>query len=618
MHHHSFPRTLLFFVFAILVGGNTSLMAQTTIFAEGFEGGNALTNRGFWTLDDGFEPNPNKGWWIVNSGFGDQLTHNGTNKAYCAGLGFEGTESDPVYPADYWANMMQTNIDLTGYTSATLTFWYKLKIPVDDYLDTFAIFANKDDLSEWSVFDVADRDGTIDNWTQRVVRLDDYVGGLCNLRFEFISDVSNDACTNPEECNEPFIYPADFEGIYIDDIVVTGENNSYRPDYNQDGITDLVFQHTNGALAVWNIDPNVVGSNALFTTNHGSITTNDIFTSTNIVVSGGVTNRFVTVERRVSTNNQGLVTVNPSSFGTNNLRGAAAIVTSQGKPPTAAWKLVGHSDFDTNGISDLLFQNINGALAVWYMTNAAATTINSIVYQVTNRSSVVRWTNITSSLSTNVTRSSTNLISTTNNVTVQNTAPATLQKLVFLKSASLRPVGLNWQLCTITDLNNDGKRDFIFQHTDGRIAFWYMNGTNLIGSGQIRHGATFLKVDKLVGVIDMNSDGQKDLVTQKSTGSIAVWNLSGIDYVPVSRAIPNHPDSGVTLSKDWRVMQVTDYNDDRQVDFVVQHTDGQIAIWFMGDFLLPGTGKNVTGIIGKQILRNGAKIPTGWRIVGPK
>ncbi len=80
-------------------------------------------------------------------------------------------------------------------------------------------------------------------------------------------------------------------------------------DFNEDGITDLVFQHTDSTVAIWYMDGETLVSPTL---------------------------------------------TDPSS-------------------PGEGWKVSAAADFNGDGKSDLLFQNTNGDLAVWYMDGVSLT-----------------------------------------------------------------------------------------------------------------------------------------------------------------------------------------------------------------------------------------------------
>jgi hypothetical protein len=89
-----------------------------TVLHEGFEG----SFPGSWTLFDGFATSVY--WDDVSSSFGGEGAHGGVRKAYCAGIGHGGTTSSPTYPS-YFASSMARTVDLSGFRTAKLSFWYK-------------------------------------------------------------------------------------------------------------------------------------------------------------------------------------------------------------------------------------------------------------------------------------------------------------------------------------------------------------------------------------------------------------------------------------------------------------------------------------------------------------
>jgi len=163
--------------------------AATTNFVEGFEAG--LTN---WVVGDANPAGTAAYWGPVDSAFGGESAHGGSGKAYCAATGFSGSTATPAYRDSMTAYLSRT-IDLTGYTNATLSFWSKIPSIETEY-DFARVFIDTTEV--WST----DRPQTA--WTNVLLSLESYVGGVRNLKFEFFSD---ETVTN--------------EGWYLDDIILT-------------------------------------------------------------------------------------------------------------------------------------------------------------------------------------------------------------------------------------------------------------------------------------------------------------------------------------------------------------------------------------------------------------
>jgi hypothetical protein len=175
--------------------------AQQTIFSDGFEGGTNLTVNGWVAADNNIE-GPPAYWGVVDSAFGGTGTHGGSNKVYCAAIGYYSLLG-PCCP-NYRENMAATlsrTIDLTGYTNATLSFWHRLPGIEGDEFDYVQVLI--DNTIVWT------KDLPVSTWTKVTLSLEAFIGGSHNVQFLFISD---------DTIQE--------EGWYLDDILIT---DAYTP-----------------------------------------------------------------------------------------------------------------------------------------------------------------------------------------------------------------------------------------------------------------------------------------------------------------------------------------------------------------------------------------------------
>jgi hypothetical protein len=166
------------------------LGAQIVVLSEDFEG----TFPGGWTVADDDPFGTSAYWGAADSAFGGEGAHSGTRKAYCAGSGFGGTTANPVYQSDMTASMSRS-INLGGFSAVTLTFWFKIPSLETD-VDLVRVLI--DNTAVWTTNDI------VGAWTQASINLNNFVGGVRTLKFEFVSDAS-----------------LQFEGWYVDDILVT-------------------------------------------------------------------------------------------------------------------------------------------------------------------------------------------------------------------------------------------------------------------------------------------------------------------------------------------------------------------------------------------------------------
>lgn len=168
----------------------------------------------------------------------------------------------------------------------------------------------------------------------------------------------------------------------------------------------------------------------------------------------------------------------------------------------------------------------------------------------------------------------------------------------FLQPNNVGDVG--YRVVGMGDFNRDGKEDILFQHTDGTLAVWYMNGTSLASASYLDPRNTGDKNWRVVCAGDLNADGKPDLILQHTDGSPAVWYMDGIKLNSGALFSPRSPGDAR-----WRVVGLGDFNADNRQDLVFQHDDGTLAVWFLN-------GATLT----QSSLFSATSPGAGWRAVG--
>ena len=197
-------------------------------------------------------------------------------------------------------------------------------------------------------------------------------------------------------------------------------------------------------------------------------------------------------------------------------------------------------DFNTDGFADIQWHNDNGQVAIWEMNG-------------------------------------TNQVAGGSQILASNPGPS-------------------WTEAGSGDFNGDGHADILWQNTNGQIALWNMNGTNIIGGGVLSSnpGPSW----KAVGTGDFNADGAADILFQNTNGQAAVWEIDG-DAIIGGGAVSPNPGPG------WTAVGTGDFNGDGHSDILWQNaSSGQTAIWEM----------NGTSIIGGGTL--GINAGPGWKAIG--
>lgn len=186
-------------------------------------------------------------------------------------------------------------------------------------------------------------------------------------------------------------------------------------------------------------------------------------------------------------------------------------------------------DFDGNGFPDIVFQDGAGQLASWYMVNS-------------------------------------DLIS-----------------AGFLEPSSVDE--LNWKIAGSGDFDQDGREDLIFQHRDGALVFWLMNGRRLKSMASLATGASESLQWRVVGTGDFDRDGKIDLLVRSDSGRLGIWFISS--FTVISSSLLN---LGNPIDPSWSVVGCGDFNEDGNLDVVFQHMDGTLAVWYLRSTTTISTG----------------------------
>jgi hypothetical protein len=189
----------IFLFLIILISSSYFAFPQTTLLSETFEG--AFPSANGWTIGDANSSGTSAYWKDVDSLFGGEGTYAGSWKGYCAGTGYAGTTANPTYQ-NYMSAYMSKNINLSAYSAASLTFYYKIPSIEGGSYDKLRVYIDSTIIWERSTAQTA--------WSQVSLSLNSYIGASRTLKFEFYSDSSGVA-----------------EGAYLDNILVTASGAAF-------------------------------------------------------------------------------------------------------------------------------------------------------------------------------------------------------------------------------------------------------------------------------------------------------------------------------------------------------------------------------------------------------
>jgi hypothetical protein len=166
----------------------------------------------------------------------------------------------------------------------------------------------------------------------------------------------------------------------------------------------------------------------------------------------------------------------------------------------------------------------------------------------------------------------------------------------------VRPSEAGWIVRATADFDKDGKTDLLFQKDDGSLAVWFMDGAKLKSGALLNPTTTGDRNWQVVGADDMDGDGQVDVLFQHSeNGTLAAWLMDGLKVRQVMFLNPSTPEQGGS-----KVIGTGDFNRDGKADLLFERADGAIAFWLMeGTKLVEGKLLNPVPPVGQS-----------WRVQG--
>ena len=279
-----------------------------------------------------------------------------------------------------------------------------------------------------------------------------------------------------------------------------------RNDFNGDGKSDILFQHTVTAKAgVWWLDGTRIVNGSYL----GPIPNSDV--AWHVKGSGDFNGDGKWDVVWQHDDGRAAVWLVAGTTPTA-LLGADQV----GGDPGAGWNVIGSGDFNGDGKSDILWQNDDGRAAVWLLNGLSVIGADQV-----GSDPGPGW-NVKDSGDFNGDGKS--------DILWQNDdGRAAVWLLDGLNVIGGDQVGGNpgagWDVRGSGDFNGDGKSDILWQNTDGRAAIWLMNGTVLIDAAEV--GNNNDPSWQVQGAGDYDGNGKSDIMWADEDVFMKVWFMDG-------------------------------------------------------------------------------------------
>jgi hypothetical protein len=245
-----------------------------------------------------------------------------------------------------------------------------------------------------------------------------------------------------------------------------------------------------------------------------------------------------------------------------------------------------HSDFNADGVDDVLWQHSSGQVAEWQMSagqiaqnSAVATVAGSWHFQGLgdfdgDARSDALWRNDSGQA----------VLWTMNGASITN-------------NQSVAVIGNDWHNEGVGDFSGDGRADVLWRNDSGQVALWTMSGASITRNQTVANISSDWHNQ---GVGDFNADGHADVLWRNVSGQVVLWQMNGASIVS-NQAVAN-------LGLDWHVLGTGDFNADGRTDVLLQHNGGQVVMWQM----------NGSSIVSNQAVMSGqgaAVVGHDWHLI---
>jgi hypothetical protein len=245
------------------------------------------------------------------------------------------------------------------------------------------------------------------------------------------------------------------------------------------------------------------------------------------------------------------------------MNGTSVISQTSLPQPPVQWKIVGSGDFNADGDADILWINtVSNQPAIWEMNGTSIISAVALVappasWRIAgigdfdgNGTSDILWQN-------------------------SNGQPSIweMNGTSIVSMTGLPTPPPEWRIVATGDFNGDGKSDILWFNTiSDQPAIWEMNGTSIMSAVGLTPQPANMEI---IGTGDFAGNGDADILwLNTSTNAPTIWMMNGTSVVSTTTLVAPPPV--------WRLVGTSDVNGDGKADLLWQNTsDGTVTVWEM-------------------------------------
>lgn len=293
-------------------------------------------------------------------------------------------------------------------------------------------------------------------------------------------------------------------------------NSSVAVTFNSNPKLDLLFQNTDGSLALWQTNGDHINA-------YGNALPNPGPTWSLAATGGFYAGDTADYAYQRTDGSVAVWQVNGEHLT------SGTIIANPGIP----WQIKGTADFYGDSKSDILLQNQDGSVALWEMTGAAIGPAGFATYNGALANPGPAW-QIKGTADFNADHKS--------DIVLQNqdgslavwemsgTVVSHAGVVTLSDGTTVANPGPSWRVVGTGDFSGNGHSDILLQNDNGPLALWEVNGSTITTASMIQYNGSDANpgpTQHAVGTGDFNNDGKTDIVFRSDTGAVSTWVMNG-------------------------------------------------------------------------------------------